>query len=248
MPKILDKFDLVVPISECRAKNLRLVDYINNPVKLMPPLSALIDRDLDFVMINANKFSANKKSNYGLRRKYSQIMYSYSMNYELHGLDWKMNKRKEIRERLWALRRELKSGNFPSLREAFSDFFYTYPEYSGSPKDKRDILARSKFAIVIENESDYVSEKILDALMHGCVPIYVGPNLNQNIKLSECVIQLDGTTEGLINFLNSPFKDIYLRKKIKVDELRQNTEFWKSFGIEFNINNLLTIVTKKFNL
>jgi hypothetical protein len=31
----------------------------------------------------------------------------------------------------------------------------------------------------MENEASYVSEKLFDALVYGCIPIYVGPNLEE---------------------------------------------------------------------
>lgn len=46
--------------------------------------------------------------------------------------------------------------------------------------DKVSIMAKSKFCVAMENSiaQDYVTEKLWDALMAGCVPVYIGaPNI-----------------------------------------------------------------------
>ena len=40
--------------------------------------------------------------------------------------------------------------------------------------NKLEAMSRYKYALVIENSEEYVSEKLLDAMMAGCVPVYVG--------------------------------------------------------------------------
>lgn len=41
-------------------------------------------------------------------------------------------------------------------------------------RNKLEAMSRYRYALVIENSEEYVSEKLLDALMAGCVPVYVG--------------------------------------------------------------------------
>jgi len=43
-----------------------------------------------------------------------------------------------------------------------------------SVSKKHEAMSRFKYALVIENSEEYVSEKLLDAVMAGCIPIYVG--------------------------------------------------------------------------
>lgn len=74
-------------------------------------------------MINGAKFSANGSSLYGFRRAISRSLYKNGIEYDLMGVNWKMNKFKEARERLWAFRKEVIARNTPSFKEAFSDFF-----------------------------------------------------------------------------------------------------------------------------
>ena len=50
----------------------------------------------DVVMINANKFSAEASSNYGLRRMVSKKLAKSELTYDLFGPDWNCNKFKEF--------------------------------------------------------------------------------------------------------------------------------------------------------
>jgi hypothetical protein len=45
------------------------------------------------------------------------------------------------------------------------------------PGPKQELIARHKFCVAMENSitKDYVTEKLWDALIAGCVPIYLGP-------------------------------------------------------------------------
>jgi hypothetical protein len=243
--KNLDKFDLVIPVGRTRAENLGLLDYINCPIKFLPATKEINVRKLDFVILNANKFSANKNSLYGVRRKFSRYLYSSGANYQLHGLNWKMPKQKEFRERIWSVRKEIYSFNKPNFREAFSDFFYSYPEYIGETKNKQDILIKSKFAVIVENEKDYISEKIFDAIYSGCVPLYVGPNLDEFEKLSSCAVQINSNTKSLKNFIENYSEDHYQEKFSNILEAINNSDSFSEFSFKENIDKIVTIVRNK---
>lgn len=50
--------------------------------------------------------------------------------------------------------------------------------FLGEAADKKEILGTYKASLVIENSRDYMSEKVLDALTAGSIPVYVGPDLS----------------------------------------------------------------------
>ena len=52
-------------------------------------------------------------------------------------------------------------------------------EHLGVVDDKEGVLLRSQFAVVIENSAGYISEKLFDAVIAGCIPLFVGPELSQ---------------------------------------------------------------------
>jgi hypothetical protein len=37
-------------------------------------------------------------------------------------------------------------------------------------------MSKYRYALVIENSAEYMSEKLMEALFAGCIPIYVGPD------------------------------------------------------------------------
>lgn len=69
--------------------------------------------------------------------------------------------------------------------------YRTYPSYRGIIADKLALLAHYKFAICYENAQqipDYITEKIFDCLVAGCIPIYWGaPNISRRVP-ADCFI------------------------------------------------------------
>lgn len=63
-----------------------------------------------------------------------------------------------------------------------------FPSYGGEVRDKGDVLRRSKFSWCYENSKDlsnYITEKMLDSMMYGCVPVYWGAdNVLEHIPAS----------------------------------------------------------------
>ena len=79
--------------------------------------------------------------------------------------------------------------------------------YRGTVKSKWEIYAKYRFAICYENSSvqGYVSEKIFDAMVYGCVPIYLGaPDILKYIPSSLFVDRREFQNNlELYDFLNS---------------------------------------------
>ena len=243
---VLKKFDLVIPMSPWRAENLGFNQWAFHPSSITPMQIDESLRKKNIVMINAAKFSANKNSLYGLRRKSSKKLFDMNVGYELYGQNWHMKKSKELRERIWAVRKELMALNFPNLFEAFSDIKYKYPEYMGPINEKLTKLAEFKYALVIENELDWITEKLFDALSAGCVPLYIGPNLSKFDQLSKCVIQLEPSIEALSHFFTHNNTYLYLSKKLSVDNLKSNSRDVNLFSLEKVAEKMATIVKNAY--
>jgi hypothetical protein len=52
-------------------------------------------------------------------------------------------------------------------------------KFHGEVSSTLDFLSTNRFALVIENEASYVSEKLFNAILAGCVPIYFGPPIEE---------------------------------------------------------------------
>lgn len=105
------------------------------------------------------------------------------------------------------------------------------PSYRGKVAEKNPVLSQYKFSICFENGkeiSGYVTEKILDSMFAGCVPVYWGaPNIATHIP-SSCFIDYR-------DFLNEkdPFKALTSHLKSMTEERwnqyqRDITEFLRS--------------------
>ena len=89
-----------------------------------------------------------------------------------------------------------------------------YPFFRGEAEDKRETLAGYRFSFCYENSRyrDYITEKLFDCFLSGCVPIYMGaPNVTEYIPAS-CFIDPDDF---------SGYDELYLYiKSMTIDEYK----------------------------
>ena len=175
-PKTLQRYDHIFAPSSLWVKgpNVHYFNWPNGIVQVNKPRSHATNiRQNRVVMIASNKFSFMKSELYSLRRLYlkrnNEII-------DVYGSGWNSNLYV-----LKALSKSLlryclsRSKSLPSLK---SNLFVKPSSYLGAALDK-SILSEYKYSLVMENEASYVSEKLFDALVYGCIPIYAGPNLEE---------------------------------------------------------------------
>ena len=142
-------------------------------IERIPPIEDWIKRENKFVIIQGNKFSARKGELYSLRRK---TIRKLEHQIDLWGTDWNRGLTFDtLRWSMSAINSLPKEISLGSLWGAGKK----YKNYHGSVANKSEILKQYKMAIVIENSSDYVSEKLFDAVSSGCLVFYVGPSLDE---------------------------------------------------------------------
>lgn len=245
--KVMSKFQLVISCGQQRSQNLRIHNFILHPYDFETRIIDESKRDKNFVIINSAKFSANKKSLYGLRRKILKSLDKNHIQFVLFGDNWHMKKTKELKERVWAVRKELSANRLPSLTEAFSQFFYRYPSYKGNVEDKLVALSQFKYAIVIENEADFVSEKLFDAIAAKCVPIYVGPDLSMYPDLKKCVVALPASHKAILNFILNNNSETYLQKKRILNQRASYLGDVKKFDLDSNVHKAVISIISSYN-
>ncbi|RUM91425.1 MAG: hypothetical protein DSZ27_06455 [Thiomicrospira sp.] len=81
-----------------------------------------------------------------------------------------------------------------------------FPSYRGKVEQKKTVLEKYKFAICFENARDisgYITEKIFDCFVAGCVPVYWGADNIDNHIPNSCYIDMRNfpTYESLYSFL-----------------------------------------------
>lgn len=123
------------------------------------------------VAVAANKVSFLKGELYSLRRH----VFSRWDVVDVYGKDWDKGSiwsaKHVLRQMLFALQYPLR------FRLASFLHIFHFPKFfMGSAMHKLETLAGYKYSLVIENSQEYTSEKLLDSLLAGCIPIYVGAN------------------------------------------------------------------------
>lgn len=152
---------------------------LSNAVKIMVPnrlefdsFPTFSERDIFSCLINANKaFREPLPTDLYLERINTIRWYERNAptHFELYGMGWQkpapaFNLWGKLKRSVASLRVKL-YGHKP------------FPSYRGEVRDKSAVLRRSKFAYCYENTigpDNYITEKILDSFLSGCVPVYWG--------------------------------------------------------------------------
>ncbi len=129
------------------------------------------NRSMAAVLVNANKVSMSTGELYTLRR----LVIDAIECIHVYGPGW--NDKAYLRS--FRVVKELMIALFNPFKvvRGSRKLFVLPRNYHGVVSDK--ILATSgyKVALVIENSFELVTEKIFDAWLAGCIPVYVGPDL-----------------------------------------------------------------------
>jgi hypothetical protein len=216
-----EQFDATIPSSRYRAETLNKTIWFNIPVKRRN-ISFANTRDLKVIMMNAAKYSALSVSNYSIRREVLALDSATTKIVSLFGDHWNENRFLEFRRRLAACKitpwREL------NYYEAFSHFGRRYSQFEGKVDSGYDALRSFRSAIVIENESDYLSEKIWLFLFQGVIPIYVGPNLRFDNNLVDFLELSSPDPESILE------KAISLSERVRMEKIRAFRNFVNGRG------------------
>lgn len=136
-------------------------------------------------MVASNKVSAISKNNYQLRRMFA-LRIPNSVLYVFGSL-WGPHIFEKLIHRLSVLSFAIRTGVAPNLIQIYGDLFQKYSTFQGRILDKHTVIRNSKFSLVIENDDNYVSEKLIDALVGGSIPIYTGGRF-KTLGVPECLV------------------------------------------------------------
>jgi len=189
-----------------------------------------LKRKHKFVFIGSNKYSVSKGEFYSLRR--SILRDPHNSNYiDLFGHSWNSNLVHDIKSILSSLTKV--NINQFSLK-SLSLFAYKYTNYQGISRDKIETLKNYKFAVVIENSSNYVSEKLFEALEGQCIVLYVGANLRKFLT-TDIAIQSEANTASISKKIEkmiqlSKSEQLTIRKKQRREYLAVNKQ-WENYKV-----------------
>ena len=156
--------------------------YLPNSRDLMKKIDGCrnITKKPGICFVNQNKFSLIKGELYSLRRKAISEFVTRGITFNLAGADWDKSKIWIFKSKIKSLQNSLVDYRFSTLKGFWANIDIKNPKliYHGRVLDSVDFMANYEFALIIENEASYVSEKLLNAIIAGCIPIYCGPKLN----------------------------------------------------------------------
>lgn len=137
-------------------------------------------------LINANKYFKEEYPNdlYRERLKVIRWYEKYAPHhFELYGLGW------DKPPPAYTLAKRIRRG-MQRLRSKI-DGKHPFPSYRGEIREKSEILQQSRFSYCFENNSEipnYITEKIFDSLVNGCIPIYWGASNIEDYIPIQCFI------------------------------------------------------------
>jgi hypothetical protein len=182
-------------------------------------------------VISANKVSSKKSIYYDLRRKIAHQ--SRELNVLVYGDLWNSGLLRKIRHRVAVLFFAVRNKSAFSIRSVYGNLHWRYNSH-GPVENKFKTLLNSKFSIVLENSDTTISEKIFDAIIAGCVPVYFGPKLDSVGLPKDIAFECDPEINSFVNLMKdlSPqqienvrisgqkfirsrdFKEIWLQEKV----------------------------------
>lgn len=203
--RIDSMFSKVIEVGRPSEENLYRWPQTWNPDFFDQPLRS--DR---IVSINANKFSCLRGELYSLRVK----AYSGIENLDLYGQGWDrpafynfLKFMKDLQIAIFGSPRRLTISCLGNLRRRPRNFI-------GPSANKLETLAKYKTTLVIENSREFMSEKLLDAILAGSIPVYVGPP-----------VEVFGIPEELVVTAEPDLKSL---RRATTNALEMNYDSWKS--------------------
>lgn len=144
------------------------------------------------ITVSSNKFSFVKTQLYSLRREVIAAL----PKVDFAGRDWLEPLPRTVvrvsRQLLYCVL------NFQSIDfKGFFNLIVKKDHFIGAPSDKVKSMSAYQYALVIENDPSYMSEKLFDALFAGCIPIYVGPKVSRFKIPNNLVVQAEQTLESI---------------------------------------------------
>lgn len=189
------------------------------------------------IMIASNKYSFIEGEQYSLRRSVVSAKSAFQV-IDVAGHDWDLKLRilwLKIAKSLW----RSKGKNF-SINSC-TNLIPQLRNYIGSVESKNELSSNFRVALVIENSSDYVSEKLFDALNSQNIVVYVGPELT-HFGLSD---RMAVRVKPKLNCIVSKLKNVLLMSEREQFKLLtgQQSEY-KRIASEWNNRFVLENIAK----
>ena len=193
-------------------------------------------RDLFCVMIAGNKWARHAQELYSERiRAIRWFEQNHPDKFSLYGTEW---------AELHRFRKGLLRGILNNIKPIRRLFTKPYPSYRGTIEKKSTIVSRAKFSICYENAlgiPGYITEKIFDCFLSGCVPVYLGADNVQDHIPNDCFIdkRLFSSYDALFQYLYSMTEVEYLGYQTRINQFLRGGKSYP-FSIAHYIQTVVT--------
>jgi len=184
------------------------------------------------VAISANKWSMIRGELYSLRRR----AYSELEGVDVFGPGWNRSQVQEFNVIAKEAIIALSNGHVPYFRNL--KWSLKQPKsYLGVAESKSKVLSGYEVSLVIENSEGYMSEKLMDCILSGTIPVYVGERADHFGIPENLVIQAEPNMESIKSSISRALK-------IDGSQFRIEAKAWiQSPGVKDNWEHFS--VTKK---
>lgn len=180
---------------------------------------------------------------YSLRR----TVLRHSHLVDLYGRGWNAPLKSKLRKALYETWIAVTSG----LSWSFKSFWGYFPRqrnYGGALQIKEETVSRYKVSVVIENDASYVSEKLLEAIQSGSIPVYVGPDLAPFGVPTGLVVQVEANVGailiGIETALSMSFESWSAQAQEWLDEIHASGA-WSPEALWSKILEELLVISRK---
>jgi hypothetical protein len=222
-----------------------LSDSIHFKPQTLEPEPKLIE---SIVFLNENKFSFVRGSQYKLRVLALRHIAAAGYSVVVGGRNWDRSLLWSLLAQLVVLFRQLKVAQDISLSNwtPFRLGRNANVQVVGPVEDGHRFLGSGTLALVIENDPDYVSEKLINALVAGAIPIYVGPDLDPTNIPESLIVRSEPNPKDIVEAINRLAPTDLRKKGIEISTwIREplNTNPWtQSYCIESLAREISTFV------
>ena len=183
------------------------------------------DRSARAVVMNANKLSLFAGEFYSLRRS---VIDSGSVDF--FGPNWESGFAQRLRVLLGETLIWFRNPGTMSP-SSIVGWFRKHNGHLGLAENKLETLSGYQVAFVAENSREYMSEKLLDALFAGCIPVYVGPPVANFGIPEDLVVEVEPTLEDVkagINKALSVDRDVWFSRLETYLSANETKDFWSA--------------------
>lgn len=166
-------------------------------------------------MLNANKSSFVSGSQYKTRKQLVKRLASLGFFVTIGGAGWSKNFLEQTIDYVGSFLFCLSQRQWPDISRLSMPIKPKPPNirFSGVVANGNPFLQEHEFALIVENDPKYLSEKLFYALEAGCVPLYLGPKLGDFGIPESLIVDLTAETDSsLIQLVSDTTRKDQIRK------------------------------------